>query len=393
MSNTLVLQCCGKMRRDTRLLFDLLEPLQHGVLEIRLPDGTFRLFGRGEPVAHMQVRDEAVFSRIMARGDIGLAESYIDGLWDSPDISCLVALLARNRAVLKSTIYGQWHRLVTARMRHLFNANSRRGSRRNILAHYDLGNAFYAQWLDETMSYSAALYSPDATNLKSAQLNKYRRILDKLQASPGDRVLEIGCGWGGFAEMAAERQLKVFGVTLSPAQLAWARKRVPGAELLLRDYREIGEQYDHIVSIEMFEAVGEHWWPTYFDTVKNALRPGGKAIVQSITIRDDLFASYRRGTDFIQQYIFPGGMLPSRKAFRHAAARHGLQVREEFAFGQDYARTLAEWHRRFEERWPEIAALGFDDRFHRLWRMYLGYCEGAFRAGNVDVVQFELEHA
>jgi len=393
MSDTLALQYGGKMRRDTRLVFDLLEPLQHGVLEIRMPDGTFRLFGRGEPVAHMQVRDEAVFSRILARGDIGLAEAYIDGLWDSPDIACLTALLARNRAVLKSTIYGQWHRLLAARIRHLFNANSRSGSRRNILAHYDLGNAFYAKWLDETMSYSAALYDAQTPDLRSAQLNKYRRILDKLHARPGDRVLEIGCGWGGFAEMAAERQLKVFGVTLSPAQLAWARKRVPGAELLLRDYRDIGEQYDHIVSIEMFEAVGERWWPTYFNTLRNALRPDGKAIVQSITIRDDLFASYRRGTDFIQQYIFPGGMLPSREAFRKTAARHGLIVREEFAFGQDYARTLAEWRKGFEERWPEIAALGFDDRFHRLWRMYLGYCEGAFRAGNVDVVQFELAHA
>lgn len=394
MSDTLALQFSGKLRRDTRLVLELLERLQGGVLEVRMPDGTFRLFGKGEPMAHLVVRDETVFSRILARGDIGMAEAYIDGLWDSPDITCLMKLLALNRDALKSAIYGKWHRLLAARIRHGLNANSRTGSRRNIMAHYDLGNEFYALWLDSTMSYSSALYSgADAPDLASAQQNKYQRILNRLQAKPGDRVLEIGCGWGGFAEMAVAQGLKVSGVTLSPSQLAWARQRVPGAELLLRDYRDIGEQYDHIVSIEMFEAVGERWWPTYFTTLKKALRPHGRAMVQSITIRDDLFASYRRGTDFIQQYIFPGGMLPSRAAFREAAARQGLVVREEFAFGQDYARTLAEWRRNFEAAWPQIAKLGFDDTFYRLWRLYLCYCEAAFLAGNVDVVHFELAHA
>jgi cyclopropane-fatty-acyl-phospholipid synthase len=205
-------------------------------------------------------------------------------------------------------------------------------------------------------------------------------------------VLEIGCGWGGFAEAAVARGLPVTGVTLSPSQLAWARERVPAADMRLQDNRDVGGQYDHVVSIEMFEAVGERWWPTYFRSLARALKPGGRALIQTITVRDDLFAAYRRGTDFIQQYVFPGGMLPSPAAFRRQAHRAGLAVRDEFAFGLDYARTLATWRERFEQRWPEIAALGFDERFRRLWRLYLCYCEAGFRAGSIDVVQFELAH-
>lgn len=393
MSQTIAMPATGKMLRDTRLVFSLLEKLQGGMLEVRLPDGSARLFGHGEPVAHLIVNDESTFSRALARGDIGFAQAYLDGLWESPDLTALMTLLARNRETLRGAVYGSWHRLLAARIRHLLNANSRSGSRRNIMAHYDLGNDFYALWLDPSMTYSSALYGPDTPDMESAQRNKYCRLLDRLQANPGDRLLEIGCGWGGFAEMAVERHLKVSGVTLSPAQLAYARKRVPAAELLLRDYRDIREQYDHVVSIEMFEAVGERWWPAYFATVKRALRPGGRAMVQSITLRDDLFAHYRRGTDFIQQYIFPGGMLPSREAFRKAAARQGLVVVDEFAFGPDYARTLAGWCHNFEEAWPRIVELGFDETFRRLWRMYLCYCEAGFIAGNVDVVQFELKHA
>jgi cyclopropane-fatty-acyl-phospholipid synthase len=243
------------------------------------------------------------------------------------------------------------------------------------------------------MSYSAAIYrATDDGSLQSAQHAKYRRILDRLQAKKGESVLEIGCGWGGFAEMAVGDGLAITGLTLSPAQLAWAQKRVPQADLRLQDYRDTQEKFDHIVSIEMFEAVGEKFWDSYFKTIADALKPGGRAVVQSITIRDDLFASYRKGTDFIQQYVFPGGMLPSRSAFRAAAEKRGLVVKDEFAFGLDYARTLAEWRLAFEARWPEIAAQGFDENFRRLWRMYLCYCEAGFWAGNVDVVQFELAH-
>jgi cyclopropane-fatty-acyl-phospholipid synthase len=261
------------------------------------------------------------------------------------------------------------------------------------MAHYDLGNDFYRLWLDPGMSYSSALYrAVDAGDLESAQRAKYRRLLRRLHAEPGQSVLEIGCGWGGFAEIAVEEGLKVTGLTLSPAQLEWARKRVPEADLRLQDYRDTSERFDHIVSIEMFEAVGERWWPTYFRTIAQALKPGGRAVIQSITIRDDLFDGYRKGTDFIQQYVFPGGMLPSRSAFRAAAAKQGLTVHGEYAFGKDYARTLAEWRHAFENNWPQIAALGFDEQFRRLWRMYLSYCEAGFLAGNIDVVHFELAH-
>ena len=391
--NTMTLRQAEPLARDTRLVFQLLEKLQDGMLEIRLPDGSSRLFGNGEHGVTLNVSNEAMFSAVLAKGDIGLAEAYLDGHWDASDITGLLTLLARNRDVLKKAVYGSWRNLLAARVRHWLNGNSRAGSKRNIMAHYDLGNDFYKLWLDPSMSYSSALYrAVDGGDLESAQRAKYRRILRRLKAEPSQSILEIGCGWGGFAELAVEDGLKVTGLTLSPAQLAWAQKRVPSADLRLQDYRDTKEQFDHIVSIEMFEAVGERWWPTYFKTIAKSLKPGGRAVVQSITIRDDLFAEYRKGTDFIQQYVFPGGMLPSRSAFRAAAAKQGLTVHGEYAFGEDYARTLAEWRVAFEAKWPEIAALGFDENFRRLWRMYLCYCEAGFLAGNVDVVHFELSH-
>ena len=394
LQTTLAWPSGTRLRRDTRTVLSLLGKLGGGLLEVSLPDGGRFVFGDGEPVAVMQVRDEQVFSRVLARGDIGLAEAWLDGEWSSPDVTALLTLLARNRAVLRQALYGAWHRLLLARVRHAFNRNSRAGSRRNIMAHYDLGNEFYRQWLDHGMSYSAALFGGNpALPLEAAQDAKYRRILGRLAAAPGQRVLEIGCGWGGFAELATRAGLQVTGLTLSPAQLEWARERVPDADLRLQDYRDTTERFDHVVSIEMFEAVGERWWPTYFRTVANALKPEGRAVIQSITIRDDLFANYRKGTDFIQQYIFPGGMLPSREIFRAQAARQGLTVRDEFAFGSDYARTLALWREGFEASWPQIAPLGFDETFRRLWLFYLSYCEAGFLAGSIDVVQFELAHA
>jgi cyclopropane-fatty-acyl-phospholipid synthase len=393
MNNTMILRGSERLARDTRLVFELLEKISGGMLEVRLPDGSSALFGDGEHGVSLHVHDETMFSMVLARGDIGLAEAYLDGHWDSPDITGLLNLLASNRDALKKAVYGSWRNLLAARVRHWLNSNSRTGSKRNIMAHYDLGNDFYKLWLDPSMSYSAAIYrATDDGSLQSAQHAKYRRILDRLQAKKGESVLEIGCGWGGFAEMAVNDGLAVTGLTLSPAQLAWAQKRVPQADLRLQDYRDTQEKFDHIVSIEMFEAVGEKFWDSYSKTIADALKPGGRAVVQSITIRDDLFSSYRKGTDFIQQYVFPGGMLPSRSAFRAAAAKRGLVVKDEFAFCLDYARTLAEWRLAFETRWPEIAAQGFDENFRRLWRMYLCYCEAGFLAGNVDVVQFELAH-
>jgi len=397
--------------RSARVVLALLERMEHGTLELRLPDGSQHRFGeaghapghaQGHAHATLDVGAWSMFDSVVERGDVGFAEAWIAGDWHSPDLTALLTLLANNRESLAQAVYGQWWGLLSARLRHWFNANTRAGSRRNIMAHYDLGNDFYRQWLDPTMSYSSALYSSDAPrSMAAAQLAKYRRILSRLDSRPGQRVLEIGCGWGGFAETAArEAGLEVVGLTLSPAQLEFARERmqIAGLErqvtLELRDYRELaGEPFDHIVSIEMFEAVGERWWPTYFATLQRLLAPGGRAVVQSITIRDDLFARYRRGTDFVQQHVFPGGMLPSPSVFRRQAARAGLVVGDAFAFGRDYARTLAEWSANFEQRWPTIETQGFDERFRRLWCFYLAYCQAGFNSGCTDVLQFELAHA
>lgn len=393
MSATMTLPRPRPQSRAAAAVGDLLNSLRGGQLEMGWPDGSSDWFGEGARKVHLQVRDMAMFEQVLARGDIGFAESYLDGHWDSPDLTALLTLLADNRDALRRAVYGSWRSLLAARVRHWLNGNSKAGSKRNIMAHYDLGNDFYKLWLDPSMTYSSAWFSQPDQTLESAQRAKYQRMLDRLGAQPGRRVLEIGCGWGGFAEAATRQGLNVTGVTLSPEQLKWAQQRVPSADLRLQDYRDLTERYDHVVSIEMFEAVGERWWPTYFKKVASSLAPGGKAMLQTITIRDDLFGAYRKGTDFIQQYVFPGGMLPSSSALHAAAAKHGLVVKDEFAFGQDYARTLAEWRVAFEQQWPTIAAQGFDDSFRRLWRFYLAYCEAGFLSGNVNVVQFELAHA
>ncbi len=390
-----------RLPRSARVVLALLERIDHGSLELRLPDGSSQRFGQpGESAATLEIGAWSVFDSVVERGDVGFAERWIAGDWHSPDLTALMTLLANNRQAISGAVYGQWWGLLVARLRHLLNANTRGGSRRNIMAHYDLGNDFYALWLDPTMSYSSALYAGE-TSLAAAQLAKYRRILQRLDARPGQRVLEIGCGWGAFAETAArEAGVEVVGLTLSPAQLQYARQRMLLAgvgqqvAIELLDYRDLaGERFDHIVSIEMFEAVGERWWPTYFSHLARLLAPTGRAVVQSITIRDDLFARYRRGTDFIQQHIFPGGMLPSPSVFGKRATQAGLQVRDAFAFGSDYARTLAEWSANFEQHWPQIASLGFVEHFRRLWRFYLAYCQAGFNSGCTDVMQFELAQA
>jgi cyclopropane-fatty-acyl-phospholipid synthase len=395
------------MPRSARATIAMLEKIAGGRLTLHLPDGSERHFGEaGAPAASFTVHDWSVFDDALARGDVGFGEAYVDGCWDSPDPAALLTLLVNNREAIADALHGQWVALVGARLKHRFNANTRDGSRRNIMAHYDLGNDFYARWLDETMSYSAALFS-DASqrDLAEAQRAKYRRILRRLDIRPGQHILEIGCGWGGFAEVAAaEYGARVTGVTLSPAQLEFATRRIVAAglservELRLQDYRDLGGQFDAIVSIEMFEAVGEAYWPVYFATLQALLPPGGRAVVQSITMGEAHYDSYRKGTDFIQQHVFPGGMLPSKSLFIRGAWDKGLMVRDAFAFGADYAKTLAIWATRFEQAWPAIAGRNsagkdFDERFRRLWRFYLAYCEAGFSSGQTDVVQFELERA
>jgi cyclopropane-fatty-acyl-phospholipid synthase len=383
-------------------VFDLLEHIEGGSLVIRLPGAEGLQFGTGEVRGEMLVRHPRVFERVLGEGDIGFGESWIDGDWDSPDPAALLTLLAENREVLRRAVHGRWWVMLGHRLRHLMRANTRAGSKRNILAHYDLGNDFYKLWLDPSMTYSAAVFGEGGRlTLEQAQRAKYLRLLDRLDPRPGDSILEVGCGWGGFADVAVQDYgCRVHGITLSRAQLAHAvdRARRGGwddrAEFSLTDYRDMhrsGRRYDHIVSIEMFEAVGERWWPTYFRQLRRMLRPGGRAAVQTITIADQQFRSYRRGTDFIQRHIFPGGMLPSPSVFERRTASADFCVADRYAFGIDYATTLAEWHRRFEAAWPQIRSQGFDERFRRLWRFYLAYCEAGFRAGATDVMQYVLE--
>lgn len=386
-----------------RAIVPLLKQLRGGVLRIEYPEGGVGIFGEGGRPLTLRMHDWRMCGAVLRAGDIGLAEAYVDGAWSCDDLPAVLALLNRNRAALERVIYGSLWGGLAYRLRHLLNRNSKSGSRRNIHAHYDIGNAFYRLWLDPSMTYSSALYSgtlhQGATTLEQAQAAKYRRILDQLALQAGERVLEIGCGWGGFAEMAAKRGAHVTGLTLSTEQLEYARERLQRARvddrctLLLQDYRDTHGSYDAIASIEMFEAVGERYWPDYFACLARNLKPGGRACVQTIVIDDALFPRYRKGSDFIQQTIFPGGMLPSPSVFRRHAAAAGLRVTDAYTFGPDYARTLAEWRERFLARSADVLALGFDERFMRTWEFYLAYCEAGFGTGSIDVVQFTLERS
>ncbi|PLK47073.1 cyclopropane-fatty-acyl-phospholipid synthase family protein [Uliginosibacterium sp. TH139] len=388
-----------KPSRAMRLLLDMLARIEGGSLLLRLPDGSSHLLGSGPQAATLTLHDEAVFGRILAAGSIGFAEAFMDGAWETDHLPALLTLLAQNRAVLERAIHGNALRLAGHWLWHRLRANTRRGSKKNIEAHYDLGNDFYRLWLDRTMSYSSALWPTPDASFEEAQLEKYRHALRSIGVQPGQHILEIGCGWGGLAEVACkEFGARVSGVTLSHEQLAWARERAERegfadrAEFKLCDYRDLTGQYDHIVSIEMIEAVGEAFWPSYFAQLRALLKPGGRAVVQAITIDNRLFAHYRKDVDFIQRYIFPGGMLPSPEVFRAQSAKAGLQPVAERAFGLDYARTLNEWLQRFNAQLDAVHAQGFDARFVRMWQFYLGYCEAGFRARNTDVWQYVLSH-
>jgi cyclopropane-fatty-acyl-phospholipid synthase len=389
--------------RSARLALALLGRMPHGSLDLQRPDGLWQRLGqpqRGAPVATIRLHDWAACDAALRAGDIGFAEAYIEGRWSSPDLPGLLKLLVAQREHVEALVYGRWWGALAYRLRHLLNRNSRRGSRRNIHAHYDIGNDFYRLWLDETMNYSSAWFAGDRRQpLAAAQGAKMRRALTACGLAPGQRLLEIGCGWGALAELAArDFGAQVTGLTLSTEQLGWARRRLAAAglaeraELRLQDWRDLGDgPYDAVCSIEMFEAVGREYWPAYFAQVHRSLVPGGRACIQTITIRDDLYPRYLRSTDFIQQYIFPGGLLPSAAAFRAEAGRAGLRVVDELAFGSDYAETLARWRAAFLRREAEVRALGLDTRFLRTWDFYLAYCEAAFAGGNTDVVQFTLQ--
>lgn len=378
-----------------RLAANMLLKIRYGAFVFVLPDGrAFRFEGVEEKgsTGVFIVKNWAFVRRSLLGGDVGLFDSYADDQWDSPSVADMLYVFARNADFMTEAFLGSPLVAWAKDIRHRFNRNTRAGARRNIMAHYDLGNRFYEQWLDRTMTYSSALFAGGTSDLSAAQENKYRALARAIDLKPGDRVLEIGCGWGGFAEFAArEVGATVTGLTISPAQLDYAAARIQReglgerARFELRDYRDAEGRFDKVASIEMLEAVGREYWPAYFAKVRDVLKPGGAAGFQIITIADRLFDHYASGVDFIQRYIFPGGMLPSPAVLGREIAGAGLVPGLRSAFGQDYARTLREWQARFLAAWHDIRPLGFDERFRKLWRFYLSYCEAGFRAATTDV--------
>lgn len=388
------------MPASAKLFLRMLSKIQRGNLHIITPGGEVLKFGDQQLAQSviLTIHDWQACRKILQGGDIGFAECYEAGWVSTSDLTALLRLAIQNDSVLDKAIFGGKLMGLWYKLKHLLRPNTRKGSRKNIHAHYDIGNSFYQLWLDASWTYSSAIFYGDyQISLQEAQYRKYQRIVDVLGLKEGDRVLEIGCGWGGFTEHASSRGIHVHGVTISPSQLEIAEQRIRQLErqdlvkLELCDYRDLDGSYDAIVSIEMFEAVGEEYWPIYFKTVNQRLKAGGKALIQTITIDEARFERYRSGTDFIQQYIFPGGMLPSPPRFVQLAQQHGLQTRDQYAFGKDYAETLRRWNHDFENNIDGIHGLGFGTAFQRIWQLYFSYCEAGFDEGRTDVFQFLLQ--
>ena len=372
---------------------DTCAQIKSGSLRLRTPEGEIYDFGAGRPSAEMQIKDWSVVTTVATRGDVGLGETYVAGLWETPSIADLTEVALLNLDQFRGYIYaGFWNSVKFRVVNRLLRANSPRGAARNIRAHYDVGNEFYQLWLDEGMTYSSAIFEDEDTDLVRAQNRKYDRILNRL--GDGERVLEIGCGWGGFAERAADAGRHVTGLTISPSQKGYADARLDGrAEIRLQDYRKCDGQFDNIVSIEMIEAVGQNYWPTYFGTLKARMAEQGRAVIQAITVPDANFDIYRRSSDFIRQHVFPGGMLLSNQVIAEQAQRAGLNVSNTYSFGEDYARTCTIWNDGLNASAARIKRLGYDESFLRNWRFYLGTCAASFAVGNTNVVQVELTHA
>ena len=379
--------------------FQLAQELHRGRIDFKLPDGrVFRVDAPNPgPVAEIHVHNADVFARLIREGDLGFADAYLEGWWSTPDLQSFMDMIHADNEAMYDSFGGMMLVRLYERFRHWMNSNSKTQAKKNISYHYDLGNKFYRLWLDETMTYSSAKFETGQESLEKAQKEKYKSMVDQMGAKPGDHVLEIGCGWGGFAEYAAkERGLKVTGLTISQEQYDFAVERMKRhgledqVEIKLQDYREETGKYDGIASIEMFEAVGEKYWPVYFETLKNCLNPGKNATLQIITIEDKRFDMYRKGVDFIQRYIFPGGMLPSPTVLRQEVEEAGLKVLKSIEFGESYSQTLRRWHDTFNEKWDEVSLLGFDGRFRRMWNFYLTSCAAGFHAGTIDVTQITV---
>ena len=378
------------------LFLEMMSNIRKGSVTIVTPEEKFLKYTGIEEGEHVSIRiNEWKFCEdIFMKGDIGLGESYISGYWDCGNINNLIKFGIENYNELERVIKGSLLKILFFRIKHFLNRNSRKGSLKNVHAHYDIGNEFYQLWLDSSMTYSSAIFNSTDEELLSAQENKYERILKKLKLKNGDHILEVGCGWGGFMEYAARNGFKVTGVTISKEQYEFAKKRLSKfgnlAKVKLQDYRDIDGKYNHIVSIEMFEALGEKYWKKYFKMLFSILKPGGKLIIQSITINNNDFFSYRKCSDFIQQYIFPGGMLPSPKIFKDVAVKQGFIYRGDLEFGRDYGITLKRWEENFSSVLSKVKKLGFDDKFIRTWRFYLKYCQGGFEANKISVFQFSF---
>ncbi len=386
----------GDLPRLVRMALAYGAKLRRGTLDVTLPDGRVVRMGGVEPgpAAAMTLYDYSFAARLLNGGDVGIAEAYLHGEWDTPDLTQFLYLFCVNHDLIQAMLGNNPVMRFVQNVRHWFNRNTKRQARRNIHDHYDIGNAFYSAWLDPSMTYSSALYETPTQDLTSAQTNKYRRLAEAIDLQPGHTLLEIGCGWGGFAEYAAKHHgARVVGLTISTEQRDFAQKRMFEAglsdrvEIKFQDYRDERGQYDRIASIEMIEAVGEEFWPQYFSQLRDRLLPGGLVGIQAITIQDRLFQGYRREVDFIQRYVFPGGMLPSPAVLKSLGEKFGVPVIRERIFGEDYAKTLATWRDNFRAAWPNLIPLGFDDRFRRLWEYYLAYCEAGFLSGNIDVRQ------
>ena len=380
-------------------VMQMLQTMRNGRLDIVLPDGRrFRAEGPGPgPVAELDVHNPDLFARLIREGDLGFCDAYLDNWWSTPDLQSFMDLVHMGNETVYDGFPGFGLVRAFEKLRFWLVRNHRRQARRNISYHYDLGNDFYKLWLDDTMTYSSALFTSGQESLEAAQTAKYASMIDQMGARPGDHILEIGCGWGGFAEYAAkERGLRVTGLTISEEQFKYARERIERAglsdrvELKMQDYRDERGRYDGIASIEMFEAVGEKYWPVYFRTVRDRLKPGRNATLQIITVADQRWQVYKRGVDFIQKYIFPGGMLPSPSVLRQQIANAGLQVARSVEFGPSYDITLRRWHETFNEKWDQIAEMGFDARFRRMWNFYLTSCAAAFDNATVDVTQITV---
>lgn len=387
----------GLPRYFTRV-FAMAQGMGAGRLDLVLPDGRrFRAEGTAPgPVAEIEIHDPDIFARLIREGDMGFSDGYIDGSWSTPDLQAFMDLVHAGNETIYDGFPGLGIVRAYEQVRFWLKRNSKAQARRNIAAHYDLGNAFYALWLDETMTYSAGLFTTGQESLEAAQEAKYASMLEQMGARPGDHLLEIGCGWGGFAGYAARQGMRVTALTISRAQHEYATARIAEAglservEIKLCDYRDERGLYDGVASIEMFEAVGQRYWPVYFDAIKARLKPGANATLQVITVADRRWEAYRRTPDFIQKYIFPGGMLPSPAALRAEIGRAGLKVARSVEFGESYDQTLRRWYDSFNTRWDEIARLGFDARFRRMWNFYLTSCASTFQSGNCDVTQITV---